>query len=290
MQTKLPQIIPLEPGKKLSLRNDGELEVFFIGVGSAFARRHFQTNLLIVKGNQHVMVDFGMTAPHALEATAGLEVTDLNMFLITHSHADHIGGLECVGLSNRYFGKPRRNLPKIRMIISEAYQEILWDRSLRGGMEWNEEINVGERRLLFTDFFDPIRPAWVRGSPREIFEVNVGGLKIEMFRTKHVPDNAAGWHSSFPSFGLYLDGRIFISMDTRFDKALIDEYADRSEVMFHDVQFFPGGVHASLMELETLPDEIKAKMYLMHYGDDWEKQNAANFAGWAQQGVRYVFG
>lgn len=289
---KLPQLIPLAPGEKLSLRNDGQLEVFFIGVGSAFARRNFQTNLLIIKGDQHVMIDFGMTAPRALEETSGLDVMDLNTFLITHSHADHIGGLECAGLTNRYVGRPRRNLPKLRMIITEGYQEILWDRSLRGGMEWNEEINAAthERRLSFTDFFDPIRPLWVRQMPREVFHVNVGGLKIEMFRTKHIPDNAAGWQASFPSFGLYVDDRVFISMDTRFDAELIKEYADRSEAMFHDVQFFPGGVHASLAELETLSAEIKAKMLLMHYGDTWEQQNVANFAGWTQQGVRYVFG
>ena len=275
--------------EKLSLTNSGELELFFLGVGSAFAHRHFQTNLLIVKGQEHVMVDFGMTAPRALKETAGLEVTDITNFFITHSHADHIGGLECAGLTNRYVGRPFMKKPKLQMVISEEYEEVLWDRSLRGGMEWNEEDRTNHRRLSFGDYFDPIRPKWVRQCPRETYEVTFGGLKMELFRTKHVPDNAGDWQEAFTSFGLFLDGHVFVSMDTQFDQELIDEYAPRSDVMFHDVQFFPGAVHAPLADLRTLPADIKAKMLLMHYADNWESQDITGFAGWTKQGVRYVF-
>ena len=69
--------------------------MFFIGTGSAFAKTHHQTNFLIIKGDHHIMVDFGMTGPNALRETAGLEPTDLKCILPTHSHADHIGGIEC---------------------------------------------------------------------------------------------------------------------------------------------------------------------------------------------------
>ena len=48
-------------GNRLSLKNDGQLELFFIGVGSAFALKNNQTNFLIIKGDKHIMVDFGMT-------------------------------------------------------------------------------------------------------------------------------------------------------------------------------------------------------------------------------------
>ncbi|MFK5281974.1 hypothetical protein ACI3PL_20700, partial [Lacticaseibacillus paracasei] len=66
------------PGEeKLSLKNDGALEVFFIGTGSAFAKTHYQTNFLIIKGDHHVMVDFGITGPVALPQTSKLEATDI---------------------------------------------------------------------------------------------------------------------------------------------------------------------------------------------------------------------
>ena len=87
--------------EKLSLTNDGELELFFIGAGSAFAKTLRQTNFLIIKGDQHVMVDFGMTGPEALRDTTGLEPTDLRVLLPTHSHADHVGGLPTVCLKLR---------------------------------------------------------------------------------------------------------------------------------------------------------------------------------------------
>ena len=97
------------------------------------------------------------------------------------------------------------------------------------------------------------------------------------------------WTASFVSYGLFVDGHVFISMDTRFDKELLDMYADKSSVMFHDVQFFPGAVHAPLEDLKTLPVEWKAKTHLIHYADNWADQNIMGFAGFAQEGVRYVF-
>jgi hypothetical protein len=42
------------------------------------------------------------------------------------------------------------------------------------------------------------------------------------------------------------------------------------EVIFHDCQFYTGGVHTSLDELITLPEEIRRKTYLVHYGDNFK--------------------
>jgi ribonuclease BN (tRNA processing enzyme) len=276
-------------GEKLSLRNEGELELFFIGVGSAFATKHFQTNFLIIKGDHHIMVDFGMTGPLALTKTAGLGIQDLEVHLPTHSHADHIGGYELLGLNNRYVGIPFMKRPKLKLICTEMYGEILWDRSLRGGMEWNEEERDTRRRLCLTDFFDIIRPVWFAQQPREKWTVYHGPIKIELFRTMHVPDSAPNWHASFFSLGMFIDDRVFVSVDTRYDPDLIADYADRSEVMFHDVQFHKGGVHAELDQLREQPSEVKSKMRLMHYPDSFDQQNISDFAGWTRQGMRYIF-
>lgn len=275
--------------KPLSLTNNGELELFFIGVGSAFAQTLFQTNFLIIKGSTHILVDFGMTGPQALFATAGLKPTDIEVFFPTHSHADHVGGIECLGLMNRYVGRPFMKKPKMTAIVSEEYQRILWDNTLRGGMEWNEEEKDPYRHLAFGDYFNVVRPIWKTHQPREIYEIDFNGIRLEIFRTKHTPDTAKSWETSFISYGLLIDNRIFVSGDTRFDSDLIDMYSHRAEVMYHDCQFFPGGVHAPLADLQTLPDAIKAKMYLIHYGDNWRDQNIDGFAGFAQQEVQYIF-
>lgn len=274
----------------LRLRNSGKLEIFFIGVGSAFAATLNQTNFLIIKGDTHLMVDFGMTGPRALAETARLKVTDLENFFLSHSHADHIGGIECAALTNRYVGRKFMNKPKLTALITEEYQRVLWDYSLRGGMEANEEEGETRRRLSFGDFFRSVRPVWKKQQPREIHEADFGPIHLEIFRTKHVPDSAGSWEASFISYGLYLDNRVFVSIDTRFDLELVEMYAHRSEVMFHDVQFFPGGVHAPLEDLKTLSPWIKEKMYLMHYSDNWREQDISDFAGWTLQGHRYIFG
>lgn len=278
-----------EMRKPLSLKNDGELELFFIGTGSAFAATLFQTNFLIIKGDYHILVDFGMTGPTALLSSARLKSSDIEVILPTHSHADHVGGLECLGLMNRYIGIPFMKKPKIKMIISEEYQRVLWDCTLRGGMEWNEQEMITGRKLSFCDYFQSVRPVWKKSQPREVFEVDFNGIHLELFRVKHTPESANDWQESFIGHGLFIDDKVFVSGDTRFDLDLINMYKDRAQIMFHDVQFFKGGVHASLEELKTLPSEVKEKMFLMHYPDGWEKQNIDGFAGWTEQGCSYIF-
>lgn len=276
-------------GQKLSLKNDGQLELFFIGVGSAFALKNNQTNFLIIKGDKHIMVDFGMTGPKALNTTTnGLTPTDIECVLPTHSHADHIGGIECLGLMNRYVGIPFMKKPKMKLIINEEYQRVLWNFSLSGGLLLNEESAESGHQMQITDYFDIIRPKWKLFQPREVFELDYGNIHLELFRTNHIPEQSKSWEASFISYGICIDHKIFISGDTKFDPELIKMYKD-CKYMFHDVQFFPGAVHAPLADLRTLPEDIKNKMFLMHYADNYEAQDITGFLGWTKQGVRYVF-
>lgn len=275
--------------QELSLVNNGDLELFFIGTGSAFAKTLNQTNFIIIKGDTHIMVDFGMTGPRALNQTAGLDTTDINTILPTHSHSDHVGGIEALVLMNRYIGTRFLNKPKITMVINDDYQKILWNHTLQGGLELNE---VGENipdKLKFTDYFNVVHPELKNSHPREIFELDYHGIHLELFRTNHIPEQARSWGASFFSYGLFIDNRVFISGDTQLDIDLINLYYDRSEVMFHDVQFFSGGVHASLEDLKSLPEHIKKKMYLTHYSDEWKEKDISDFGGWCEQGIRYIF-
>jgi ribonuclease BN (tRNA processing enzyme) len=284
------EILSLKQDEKLSLKTGKDnLDLFFIGVGSAFARTLNQTNFLLIQGDTHIMVDFGMTGPNALRTMAHLEPTDIECILPTHSHADHVGGCECLALMNRYVGQRFMKKSKLKMIIAAEYQRVLWDQTLRGGLEWNEETMDTAQKLSFGDFFDTIRPKWKTYQPREIFEVEYNGMRIELFRTKHIPEQSSTWEASFVSFGLYLpDFRVFMSGDSRFDLDLINYYAPMSDYMFHDVQFFQGAVHAPLDNLKTLPKEIKDKMYLTHYADNYLQQDLKDFQV-AQQGIIYRF-
>ena len=272
---------------KLDLVGAGPLQIVFLGVGSAFAETLNQTNFLILKNGRHILVDFGMTGPAALKQV-GLKPTDIGVVLPTHSHADHVGGIECLALMNRYVGQRFMGKNKLNMIITEEYQRILWDRTLRGGLEDNENPEGRGQKLHFVDFFDVIRPTWKTHQPREVYEIDFFDIHLELFRTMHIPEQSKTWEESFVSFGLYIDNRVFISCDTRFDPQLIELYRD-AEVMFHDVQFFPGAVHAPLNDLRRFTAEIKQKMYLIHYADNWREQNIEGFAGFAEERLRYIF-
>ena len=270
----------------LSLANDGTLELVFVGVGSAFTRNRFQTNLLAIKGTDHLLVDCGTRCSQGL-LELGLRTADIRNFLITHSHADHIGGLEEAALTGRYVTKMKPS-----MVISETYQEILWNMSLRGGCGFNEEA---PEPLSLTDFFELIRPEPLPGYPRETMGTTVGALSLKMMRTKHIPDSSPDWHSSFWSCGVIFDDRVLFTSDTRYDPDLLMQYDGRFgfEAIFHDCQFFTGGVHAGIDELALLPPEIRKKVHLTHYGDNYEQFEGAvtrhGFAGLARQGVRYIF-
>jgi hypothetical protein len=273
--------------RKLSLSNNGNLELFFVGVGNAFTKRQYQTNLLVIKGNDHLLVDCGTRCPNALY-DLGIGITDIRNILITHSHADHIGGLEEAAIMGRFFAHR-----KPFMVINEAYQEILWNMSLRGGLGFNEAAPGS--CACFSDYFDVIRPEWVPGYPRESYSASVGGIGVRLIRTKHIPDSAPDWSHSFWSCCVMIDDRVLFTSDTRFDPELLN-FCDREfklEGIFHDCQFFTGGVHAGLEELSGLPEAMKKKIHLTHYGDNWEQFAASvrerGFSELARQHVFYTF-
>jgi len=271
----------------LALRNEGNLELTFLGTGSAFSKKFFQTNLLAVKGGSHLLIDCGTRATEAL-SQLGLSVGAVRNYLITHSHADHIGGLEEVMLVNRYGFKQKSHI-----VITDKLKRILWSMSLRGGASYNESHDG--KPLEFEDFWDVVTPTRVPGGKRELCEARVGELEVRLFRTKHIPDSVPDWRDSFPSYGVILDRRVLFTSDSRHDPdwvaALDAEY--HFEAVFHDCQLFTGGVHASLDELADLPPGLRAKTYLVHYGDKVEDFAARirelGFAGIAEQWKTYSF-
>ena len=127
-----------EPTEKpVLLTTDGKLSLYFLGCGSAYAKTLNQNNLLITKGEDHLLIDCGTTCVRVLDQS-GIPLEKIRNYLITHSHADHIGGLEEVQLSGRYIFNQRPC-----MVITDEYENILWEQSLRGGSELSEKKPLG---------------------------------------------------------------------------------------------------------------------------------------------------
>ena len=280
-------LLPLPPRsergvfmRELLAASESRMVFCFAGVGSAFAKLNDQTSLIIAKNRKTILVDLGTTIPLALHRN-GIRPTDFDCYHFTHAHADHIGGVEELLLTYRYF--LNRRAP---VIITPSFQSTLWENSLKGGSQINE---FGQ--LKFSDLIEPIEPQWVKNQPRETYQINFEGIHLTIFRTMHTPGDVSQWEKAFWSTGLLVDGQVLFSGDTRFDPALFTDLdLSHVESIFHDCQLFtPGNVHAPYEDLKGLPDKIKQRMYLTHYGDNFDKfdPETEGFAGFAKPFVMY---
>jgi hypothetical protein len=260
----------------------GGLVVCFNGVGSAFARKNFQTSMIIAKNGKTLLVDCGTTVPLAL-AQKRIKVTDFDGYLVSHGHADHIGGMEELLLTARY-----QYLTKPTILITGPFERLLWQRSLRGGCEYNENGT-----LRFSDLATAVRPRRLKGRARALFHSRFLDIDFIIFRTLHVPGRASCWDQAYWSTGFLIDGKVLFTADTRFDRSLFaDIPMDQVQAIFHDCQLSePGSVHATYWELMTLPPELRRKMWLTHYGDNFAQFHPRRdgFRGFAQAWRLYRF-
>ena len=128
----------------IELTNSGNLSLFFLGTGNAFTKTAFQTNLLIIKGQDHLLVDCGTLCSYAFENMYNGRIADVKNLLFTHPHADHIGGVEELALAGKDINKRLVNL-----VITDEFKKCLWEESLKGGSQYSEE-----GKMTFDDYFN----------------------------------------------------------------------------------------------------------------------------------------
>ncbi len=219
------------------------LKLQMAGTGSAFAKNYFNNNALLYIGDYTLMIDFGITAPLALHQM-NIPLDRIDGILITHMHADHIGGLEEFAFQMKYIFKKR-----IKLFVPRLLIQPLWEHSLKAGMESTEDAGLENFFALV-----PLE----EGSPFKVAD----GLSMEILRTEHVPGKL--------SYSLLINETIFYSADIRFNRKLLEDiYNERKcRHVLHDCQLQPPEtVHATLDQLLTLPEEIQKITLLMHYGD-----------------------
>lgn len=299
-----PEIGAWKWERPFPLQSDsGVLQIGFLGCGSAFSNLQFQSNLIFIKGKTVVFVDLGTKTTLRLREF-GLSVNDIKHAIVTHSHADHIGSLEELGLKARYEAPVKKAMeggytprtPAFLEYVNEIkagketlpslhvpyeYAKVLWEKSLVGGMGYSESMtNGGPTQSMGLDHFfrlTPPRKIFNERYGRDVWECTIGegrnAMYFLLYRTKHIPDMAPNLEGSFFSCGLIVDGHVMISGDTQFDAEVFMKIGNECETIFHDCQSFHGGVHAYYGDLRGLPSEIKKKMYLYHCDDGMRPLN-----------------
>ena len=266
------------------------MKLIFAGVGSAFASDEFyQTNAVFTneRDGKHLLIDCGSDARFSLPKI-GVEPKDIERVYISHLHADHVGGLEWLGFITRF----NPVLGRMKLHAASDILRNLWYSTLRGGMESLQ----GEVATL-ESYFDPI-PLY----PNDDFRW--ANAIFTPVQTIHIVSGHVFMHS----YGLMIDlvgvvdmrrsdriRKIYYTGDTQFAPKQIMDFYNEADLIFQDCETanFASNVHAHFHDLKSLPPEVKAKMWLVHYQADGcvtdEEAKQAGFLGFVKRGQEFEF-
>jgi len=220
----------------------------FIGCGDAFGSGgRCNTCFHLVGRTTNALIDCGATSLVAMNRLA-IDRNAIDVILITHYHADHIGGLPFFILESHYVLKRHRGLivagpPGLKSRYAELMETAFAGTK---SMQWSfpltlMELDIGKRN-------------------------DVGNMRVTPFHVLH--DDRAG---PCVGFRIEADGKVVaFSGDTQWTESLIDIGRDAdlfiSEAYTHDK---PISGHMALSELERHLVEIGPKrLILTHMSND----------------------
>ena len=225
----------------------------FLGVGSSQAIELGSSGAVIERdGKPWLLIDCGPDSlSRFLDQYASLPQT----LYITHTHLDHVGGLERL-FTRCYFDSAQRG--NIKIIAHAALVPLLQARIA-------DYPNVlAEGGANFWDAFRLIpvsRGFWLDEVWFDVFPVR-----------HHAPDSA---------FALALRGSFVWTGDTRPIPEMLSRYASACELVAHDCGLHGNPSHSGLNDLEReYPVELRQRLLLYHYG------SAADGAAMAARGYR----
>ena len=224
-----------------------------LGVGDAHSARFYSSTLALECDGARLLID----CPHPIRkilAEAGsaagmpLDVADFDGVVLTHLHADHASGIEGFAFYCHFgLGRPATLLAHPKVF------ENLWQGHLRDSMGTLLTVPVAAPTLLTRDDYfawtplDDARP------------IEFGPFSIECRPTiHHIPTYALRIRAGGRTLGL--------SADTAFDPGLIDWLA-ASDLIVHETNV---GIHTPYERLAALPADLRARMRLIHFPDDFD--------------------
>jgi ribonuclease BN (tRNA processing enzyme) len=223
---------------------NASLAIRFLGVGSAQATELGSSSCVLEKnGRPLLMIDCGPSTLSRFRAIYGNQ--EPPAVFLTHTHFDHIGGLEnwfyrlMTGgdFSPSRLFVPIGIMPSLQRRIAD-YPNLLAEG---GANFWDafQLVPVSERFWWDHMLFD-------------------------VFPVRH--------HEHGTAFGISLQGRFLFTGDTRPIPEVINHYASRGEIIFHDCGVESSPSHTGIDDLhrEYKPEQWQ-RMILYHYGSEADR-------------------
>jgi len=236
------------------------MRVLITGVGDAFTSRHFGSSALIEGPEGFVMIDCPDLVHRALrEATSAADwnvgANEIDDIILTHLHGDHCNGLESFGFLRRLRRLHDDRLDRPRIHTAAPVADRLWER-LAPAMDGAFD---GGAPSTLESYFDVRRmePAGAAGGDDG---ATIAGLGVRCRFTEH----------PVPTIGLLIEhgGRVLgWSGDTAYEPAHI-EWLRGADVIVHEAN--EGPAHTRIEALNALPDDLRARMRLIHLPDDFD--------------------
>lgn len=159
------------------------MRMIFVGTGSAFCLKNYQSNFLIESNGKNLLVDAGGDIRFALR-DVNLSYKDIDALYVTHPHNDHIGGMEYLALTS-YFDPEVKD--RIKYFGHRGLTNEVWN-AISPGLATIQGVQAS-----FGTFFDA-----------EIVEDNDGfqweSIKFDIVQSVHIINK----YSIMPSFGFMI--------------------------------------------------------------------------------------
>lgn len=230
------------------------MKITVLGCGNAWSRNLGHTSFLVQSPQVTLVLDCGPTVPERVERTLG-SLKKVTHWVVTHLHADHVGGLEEVAFKNYFLHG--RYLP--HLLHPENLKSILWTNYLSATCRDLAPLVDGKDVLTtLGSYFTPYAAPYLSW-------VAIADLAIVLYPTTHVGRKP---NASVLIREIATGKQVLFSGDVIGGQKLPLKSAD---LVFHDCTFAPkyeGTVHTHCEELLQHPYAVREKMVCVHYSDD----------------------